>query len=306
MSAIAVSTFENASDTTPRDLDVSVVLGVIRTGGKKLRGQIEQIRNRFQAELTITGDYKKAKLAVDPLKKQLPGVTWSGTFSQRASDKLVQHSGLLVADLDSLGENLPGVRKELLTSPHLWALCVSPCGDGLKAVFRVLADEEKHRANWRAVEKHVFELTGVQIDQSGKDPARLCFMSYDPGLYHNSNAIELEPLPKPNKPKRAFCDNGAIDLSQRQRIAEQSLGPINWQSKTRGFPVCPAKHLHTTGDGDRDCEIYLDGAPTIYCFHDHCRGFLEGLNHELRSRIAKTERESASKARQSADADAQG
>ena len=78
---------------------------MIRTGGKKLRGQITQIRNRFEAELDITGDLQAAKLAVEQLKKDLPGVTWSGRFSYRASDKLVQHSGLLCADLDSLGPN---------------------------------------------------------------------------------------------------------------------------------------------------------------------------------------------------------
>jgi hypothetical protein len=167
MSASAVSTFENASDITPRHLDVSVLLRLIRTGGKKLRGQIEQIRNRFQAELAITGDYNKAKRAVDLLKKQLPGVTWSGTFSQRAGDKLIQHSGLLVADLDSLGEKLADIRKKLLNTPHVWALFVSPSGDGLKAVYRVSADAQKHPASWRAVQKHVLELTGVQIDQSG-------------------------------------------------------------------------------------------------------------------------------------------
>ena len=44
---------------------------------KNLKGQIQQIRNRFEAELDITRDFKKAKLAIDPLKKQLPGVMWS-------------------------------------------------------------------------------------------------------------------------------------------------------------------------------------------------------------------------------------
>src|SRR6188472_2029190 len=122
MIASAVSSFQNASDTIPRDLDVSVVLKAIRTGGKKLQGQIEQIRNRFQAEFAITGDYKKAKLAVDPLKKQLPAVTWSGRFLQRANDKLNQYSGLLCADSDGLNGVLPEVRDKLRTSPHLFAL----------------------------------------------------------------------------------------------------------------------------------------------------------------------------------------
>jgi uncharacterized SAM-dependent methyltransferase len=88
-----------ATDTETRDISVEKVLEGIRTGGKRLKGQIEQIRNKFEAELDITGDLQKAKRVIDPLKKQLPGVTWSGRFSYRASDKLLQHSGLLGADL---------------------------------------------------------------------------------------------------------------------------------------------------------------------------------------------------------------
>ena len=91
---LVISRVLNAEDTATRDIGVEAVLTAIRTGGKKLRGQITQIRNRFESELDITGDLKAAKLAVEKLKKDLPGVTWSGRFSYRASDKLLQHSGL--------------------------------------------------------------------------------------------------------------------------------------------------------------------------------------------------------------------
>ena len=181
---IIVSTVRCAVETTPLDLDVCEVVRTIRTGGRNLRGQITQIRNRFEAELEITGgDLKAAKLAVEQLKKDLPAVTWSGRFSYRASDKLLQHSGRLCADLDELGPELPRVREQLQTSPHLWALFLSPTGNGLKAVFRVRADASLHAGSFRAVVQHVRELTGVQIDESGKDVARLCFMSWDPDVY---------------------------------------------------------------------------------------------------------------------------
>ena len=53
--------------------------------------------------------------------------------------------------------------------------------------------------------------------------------------------------------------------------------------------MCPGEHLHTTGDNERDCKIELDGAPTVHCFHNHCRGILDAINRELRSRIGKAE-----------------
>jgi hypothetical protein len=80
-----------------------------------------------------------------------------------------------------------------------------------------------------------------------------------------------------------------VNLSERQRITTELLGMVDWQSETSGFVACPGKHLHTTGDNERDCKIELDNVPTVHCFHNSCRGILEGVNHELRSRIGKVE-----------------
>ncbi len=287
--ALLVSMVANATDVTTRNYSALVVINAIKTGGKKVRPDVELVRAKFRDELGQHGDRKRAKQAVDPLKKQLAAVLWSGVFSERNSNSLVQHSGLLCADLDSLNGELPVVREKLLKSPHVWALFKSPSGDGLKAVFRVPADAVKHAGSFRAVEKHVLELTGVQIDEKCKDLARLCFLSYDPELSHNPNATQIESLPEPEKPERRLC-YGTTDLWLRQRIAVEILGTIDWQSETTGFCTCPGKHLHTAADGLRDCEILLDGAPTLRCFHNSCIGILAGVNHELRSRIGKAER----------------
>jgi hypothetical protein len=106
--------------------------------------------------------------------------------------------------LDDLGAKLPEVREKLEKSPHVFALFLSPTGYGLKPVLRVRADASCHKGSFRAVEKHVYELCGVQVDQKCKDSARLCFMSHDPELYVNENAIELEPLPEPGNCRRIF------------------------------------------------------------------------------------------------------
>ena len=273
-----ISWVTNATDTETRDVSADRVLEAIRTGGKVLQARVEEIR-RLSA--------KAAKDTANELKRKLYAVLWSGRFSQRRSDALTQHSGLLCADLDGLNRQLPAVRDKLKASPHLWALFLSPSGEGLKAIFRVSADGAKHAGNFRAVEQHVWELTAIQIDESGKDVSRLCFLSYDPELYHNARARELEPLPEPVKPKAV--NNGMVNLSERQRFATELLGAVDWQSETSGFVTCPGKYLHTSGDNQRDCKIDFDGVPTVHCFHNSCRGLLEGVNHELRSRIGKAE-----------------
>jgi putative DNA primase/helicase len=287
---ISVSTVTSATDIETQDYDASAVIQAIRTGGKKLRGQVEEIRATMQRELTAHGDEKRAKRAIDPLKKQLPAVLWSGQFSERANSKLVTHSGLLCADLDSLNSELSDVREKLKASPHVWALFLSPSGDGLKVVFRTPVDASTHLASFRAVEQHVKTLTGVTVDQACKDTVRLCFFSFDPELYHNPDAVEIEPLPEPEKPARP-PSNGAIDLNERQRIAVEIAGNVRWVSEVEGFGTCPAIDRHTASNGERDFRVTLDNnpAPTFYCVHNSCRGVIEALNHTLRSRIAKAE-----------------
>jgi putative DNA primase/helicase len=239
---------------------------------------------------TTGNDRKAAKQTVDGRKKRLPGVMWSGTFRRRNQNDLLQHSGLLCADLDELAERITELRAKLVTSLHLWALFTSPTGDGLKCVFRVPADAERHKASFRAVERHVRELAGVQIDQSCSDVSRLCFLSYDPDVHLNEDAVELPLLPEVSQPVKPAegtdCDGQA---KTRQQVANELLGPINWTSEDQGYCTCPGKRLHTTADGDRDCRVCVDSVPTIHCFHNNCRVIVTALNRELRSRTNKVE-----------------
>ena len=67
---VAISWVQSATDTKTHDISVENVLDAIRTGGKKLKDQITQIRNRFEAELAITGDRKAAKLSFSNRQNQ--------------------------------------------------------------------------------------------------------------------------------------------------------------------------------------------------------------------------------------------
>jgi hypothetical protein len=293
MTGITVSWVSCATDVETRPIALEKVISAIRTGGKRLKGQIEQIRNKFESELALTGDYKAAKELVAPLKKQLPGVLYSAKkIARRENEALEEHSGLFCADQDRLGDAFDEVWTQLTKTPHVMLAFRSPCGDGIKTVFKVVPDISRHRDSFRAIRAYVLQLTGKEIDDKCKDEARMNFMSFDPQIYVNLDAVVIEPFPP--LPKREYSSNIA-DLGLRQRCAAELLGAIDWDSDVHGFLPCPGKHLHSTGEGERDCEIHLDGAPTLHCFHDHCSGFLAGLNHELRSRIAKAERENAPK-----------
>jgi putative DNA primase/helicase len=229
MSELTISLVKRATDTETRDVKLHEVLGAIRGGGKTLSAQVEQIRSRFNTELKKSSDLETAKRAIEPLKKALPAIMPCGRFSNRVkpvAEKLQKHSGFLTGDFDDLGTRLPEVRKKLETSPYVFAVFLSPSGNGLKAMFRVPADAAKHAGSFRAVEKHVLELTGIQIDESCKDISRLCFMSFDRHLYVNSNAVEITPLPEPEKPRPSVNSSPGRDSKPSKEQVREMLAVI--------------------------------------------------------------------------------
>lgn len=292
-SPVLVSCVESAERTDTQHFQPIEVIEWMRTDTHfKLSDPIAAIRKTFGDKMTSSGnDRKIAKKAIYDAKTELPAVMWSGTFKIRKSGELITHSGLLCADLDDLGSaKIAEVRPKLESSPYVWAVFLSPSGDGLKCVFRVPADAAKHKASFHVVENHVRALTGVQIDRSCKDVGRLCFLSHDPHAYLNPDAEELLVLAETENPVKAAPIPIADKMLQaRRKIAEELLGDI-WDREGRTFCTCPGQDLHSTGAAETDCEVHLDGAPNIYCFHNSCQELVAEANRELQSRIGKAER----------------
>jgi hypothetical protein len=85
-----------------------------------------------------------------------------------------------------------------------------------------------------------------------------------------------------------------IPLVLRRQIAQRVLGDeIDWQSEDIGWLPCPGEHQHTTPSGPRDCILYLNGPPTLSCFHQHCAEEITAANLELRRAIGSAERQCA-------------
>jgi hypothetical protein len=77
---------------------------------------------------------------------------------------------------------------------------------------------------------------------------------------------------------------------QRQKIAEQILGWVDWTDSVTGFLDCPGIDLHNSPDGYKDCRIKIDGAPSVSCFHQSCREVIEEANLRLRRALALADR----------------
>ena len=294
---MTISSVKYARDTVTRDEDPAAIVQLIKSD-LNLKRSTMRIR-RLWAEAGGHDNLKAAKKAVEADKLTLPAAMWSGRFKDRDASsgpvegKLIAHSGLLCADLDGLNGQIDDVKLKLQKSESLWCVFTSPSGDGLKAIFRVPASKEKHRASFLAVKKHVLELTGEQIDEACKDTPRLCFLAFDPDSYFNQNAKELAPEAEPPKKKTAAVIVGSAELEKRKQIATELLGEIDWQTEATGLCTCPGKLRHTAGDNDRDCKIYLETFPAIHCFHSSCHEIVELVERELRSRIWRAERPAA-------------
>lgn len=118
--------------------------------------------------------------------------TFSGVFTKRNEDALVQHSGLMAIDFDHLKE-LKSIKYKLIDDPQLKTvlLFVSPSGDGLKWIIEVDLSDCTHKEYFTAVCNYVKHTYGLEADKSGKDVARACFLPHDKEIYINSEYLKI-------------------------------------------------------------------------------------------------------------------
>jgi len=111
-------------------------------------------------------------------------VTFSGEFERRNDSNLKKHSSLLTIDFDHL-TNVNEVKKQLLEDEYFETelLFTSPSGDGLKWVIKIDLSQATHQEFFKAVANYLQHTYKLEVDQSGKDISRACFLSHDPDAF---------------------------------------------------------------------------------------------------------------------------
>ena len=140
--------------------------------------------------------------------------TFSGTFSQRKTNALIEYSGLIALDFDHV--NVHDVKKMLLTQTDVDTvlLFTSPSGDGIKWIVPS-TNKEEHGQVFRMYQRYCKDILDLEVDESGKDIARACFIPYDENVvlnevfefrklekFWNDLQSELPPLPNSQRFKR--------------------------------------------------------------------------------------------------------
>ena len=112
--------------------------------------------------------------------------TFSGVFTARNDKSLVTHSELMCIDFDHV-QNIDTLRQALLADEYFdtQLLFVSPSGDGLKWIIEIDTRKAPHGEYFASVANYILQTYSVEVDKSGKDISRACFLPFDPNAFIN-------------------------------------------------------------------------------------------------------------------------
>ena len=121
-------------------------------------------------------------------------VCFSGVFSYRKDDCLIQHSGLLCLDFDHVGDYMAlwSLRGRLIADKYFttWLLFISPSGDGLKWVIEIDLMKCDHKIWFRAMQNYVRAIYGVEVDEKCINVSRACFLPHDGSCYVHPSILQ--------------------------------------------------------------------------------------------------------------------
>jgi len=117
--------------------------------------------------------------------------TFSGIFTNRSDESLKQHSGLITLDFDHIN-NVSDLKARLLQDEYFETelMFISPSGDGLKWIIAIDLKEYSHQQWFQALAAYIKTTYKLEIDKTGKDISRACFLPFDPDIYINSKYLQ--------------------------------------------------------------------------------------------------------------------
>lgn len=147
---------------------------------------IKDVTNKqVTSSLRAIDDEKEAKLYK---ATNFDYVTFSGIFTARNEKSLTHHSTLLTIDLDDI-QNIEETKSLLLNDEYFETelLFISPSGKGLKWIVKIDLEQDTHRNYFLAISNYLAKTYNLEVDPSGKDISRACFIGHDSEAFINPN-----------------------------------------------------------------------------------------------------------------------
>ena len=133
-------------------------------------------------------------------KESTTCVTASGSFKQRAANKLLEHSGFICLDIDAKDQIAEVDIERIKRNEYVYAVHRSLSGNGYAVFIRI--DGARHLDAFLSLEQYFMVQFSIVLDKSCKDTSRLRFVSYDPDIYINKKSKTFKTyLKKKDKPK---------------------------------------------------------------------------------------------------------
>ena len=202
-----VTIFKNIKETeTPFIRSVGEILERIKDGSTK--NLVKSIR------------LSKDKAERNELKKRLPAICFSGVFNKRNDNGLKEHSGLVCLDFDGYEKKktLLQHKEKLSKDQYVFAVFISPSGNGLKVLVQIPALPDNHINYFNSLEKY---FDSPYFDKMCKNVSRVCYESYDPLLYTNKNSMVWDTIAEPEYVERSKDnDTPSIHITDENKIVE--------------------------------------------------------------------------------------
>ena len=224
-----ITIFKNIKETSaPFHRGVDFVLGRIKDGASK--------------DLVMKIRSENSKSTRNELKKELPAICFSGIFSQRRDDAMVEHSGLLCLDFDGYGSRSDMLEdKETFSKDrYVYSVFISPSGKGLKVLVKIPRDRDNHTKYFDSIQEH---FNSPYFDKSTKNISRVCYESYDPLIFTNQEPEMWTKVLEQKYKEVTTIDAPTLPITDKGKVADILL---RWWEKK--YPM---------SDGSRNNNMYV-------------------------------------------------
>ncbi len=225
-----ITIFKDIKETSqPFYRDVMVLLNRIREGSSK------DLVKKIRAE--------KDKTQRNKLKQSLPAICFSGRFTKRNDNSLVQHSGYICLDFDGYKTNKDMLQEKerLSKDKYVFSVFISPSGNGLKVLIKIPQDSENHKNYFNSLQNH---FDSPYFDKTTKNISRVCYESYDPLIYINELSSTWEKIEETEYQEVVkYRDRPTIPITNENKIVDILM---KWWDKKYGLK-----------EGERNNNIYV-------------------------------------------------
>lgn len=194
----------------------------------EIKGKKHETITKYLRELYSKGDKEKYSLH----KRQLPVTTFCASFiNGRKKEHLNKYNSLIVLDIDKLGSlELQRVKEALLHDDYVFSFWESPSKDGIKGLvhlnynfsFSEVGVDESHKIAFRQLVEYFEKNYNIELDTSGSDFTRLCFISQDTELILKEKVksfdIEYKPFRKTSGKSKGITTNIKKGVSSQNAL----------------------------------------------------------------------------------------